>query len=466
MVAVVGCYDPRFKSCITHCGPSGECPTGLVCKGDYCAATGTICPNSADGSSIPDHPATDGPTDTVRTGRLSNADQAADVVAEAGRDVAPDLRRDATSELPDALRDHQANDGKIGSGDGSVDAAADQASTDARTDAASDRPVVAPECPPRSYLNVTLQTCIPAHDLNGDGRADLLAVNSADTDALISNGTSFTKMRWLDGPFYGIVGGTFGADVTGSGFAAGVAFADGFVGVIHTAGPGFGSVADNFGTWFLNSFWGNRATFLADLNGDGAVDMLAVNEQQLDVALSETFNFQMGRDWMDGDFTGYDSFFLADVDGDGAADLIGIRAASVDVFSSTGKAFNAAQPLRKARFAGTVATFFADVDGDGRADGVRIERNGAWVARSTGHALADDISWFDGAMIGQVASFVADADGDGRADFIAIDDPGVWVSLSTGTAFSAPTLWYPGSFAGTINTTVAPVPSTSCGTGP
>lgn len=476
LVVALSCYDPRFKSCATRCGLSGECPAGLVCKAGYCASTQALCPTSPDGSPPADQRRTDAGPDRNQADRASGGDRAADVRGGGGGDATADGRRDAVAaDRPDALRDGHATDGPSDRRDGASDRAGDgrtaDAGTDAaRTDAGADHPGRPLKCPERHYLNVARQTCVPAHDLNGDGRADLLAVNSTDMQALLSTGTSFTKAKWFDGAFYGVVGGpsggTFAADVTGTGFAAGIAFGDTFVAVVHTSGPGFGSWYENVAFWFINAFWGTRGTFLADVNDDGAVDMLAVNDRQIDVSLSTTYNFQMGSGWLDGDFTVYTTFFVADVDGDGAADVVATRPTSVDVFSSVGTGLLPAKSWRPSGFSGSAGTFFADVDGDGAADGVRVEQDGVWVALSTRRAFADDVRWFQGAILGDVASFVADADGDGRADFIAVNGTDVRVNLSTGASFLPASTWYTGRFAGAINTTVAPAPSSSCGTGP
>lgn len=483
MVVALSCYDPRFKSCATRCGLNGECPAGLVCKAGYCASTEAICPTNPDGGPTADQRRTDTGSDRNQPDLASNGDRAADVRTDAGQDVSAGThgdaaldRPDAATGRPDAPGNGHAADGPADRMDGGSDGAADGRTVDARadapTDGGSDHAGRPPKCPERHYLNVVRQTCVPAHDLNGDGRADLLAVNADDMQALISNGTSFSKTKWFDGAFYGVVGndpsgkGTFAADVTGTGFASGVAFGENFVAVVHTSGPGFGDWYDNVAFWFINPFWGTRGTFLADLNDDGAVDMLAVNDEQIDVSLSTTYNFQMGRGWLDGDFTMYTAFFLADVDGDGSADVVATRPTSVDVFSSLGTGLLSAKSWRPSGFVGSVATFFADVDGDGAVDGIRVEQNGVWVALSTRRAFADDVRWFEGPIIGDVASFVADADGDGRADFIAVNNADVRVNLSTGTSFLPVSTWYTGRFAGSINTTVAPVSSSSCGTGP
>ena len=205
---------------------------------------------------------------------------------------------------------------------------AHDAATDGPRDSASD--TEAP-CPPKQRLRPSSRRCAPADDLDGDGRADLLAIDGTEIQALISDGRSFGRVKWLDGAFYGATGGAFAADVTGSGFASGVAFANGAVAVVHRSDSGFGDPADNEGIWLPQTGVGTRATFLGDLNGDGMADLVKVDDADIQVGLSTGFNFQLPRPWSSTNLGAYDAFFLADVDGDGRADVIAMGT-SVDVY--------------------------------------------------------------------------------------------------------------------------------------
>ena len=115
-------------------------------------------------------------------------------------------------------------------------------------DASSDavRPLT---CPPRTYLNVVRKVCVPAHDLNGDGRVDLLGVNTASIQAMLSDGTSFTEAPAPDGGFYaegGRLRRTSSATVMPRGsLHHGLRWSGPY------RRPRFGNVVDNFGVWLL-----------------------------------------------------------------------------------------------------------------------------------------------------------------------------------------------------------------------
>jgi hypothetical protein len=298
---------------------------------------------------------------------------------------------------------------------------------------------------------------VPAHDLNGDGKADLLAVNEADHHALISDGTRFWFEKWLEGHFYG-QGGAYAADVTGDGYADGVGFGLDYAGVVSIGKAGFGYVSHNYDRWSFVGLLGTKGTFVADVDGDGAADAVSLFEWGVTVALSTGLAFEEPSLWLPGDFADYEAAFVADADGDGLADLIGIRPASIDVSLSDGRAFRPPATWRQGALRGK-RIFVADVDGDGRADGIRLEDDRTWVARATNRGFAQDALWYTGALAGAEASFVADADGDGRADVVAVNRASVRVALSNGAGFSPPTTWYSGQFSADHNLTVAPEPS-------
>src|SRR3954469_24441964 len=166
-MAGLSCYSPQIPRCL-RCEADDSCPQGQTCKRGYCEAPSMSCSPVNDGA-----PA--------------------------------DLTSDVTTSDSD------------GEWDGA--AARPDGAGDARPEAGSSPP----SCPIYQYWNAVQLTCVPAHDLNGDGRADLLAVNGTDMQALISDGRSFGEEKWLDGAFYGVAGRAFAADVTDSGFASGVA---------------------------------------------------------------------------------------------------------------------------------------------------------------------------------------------------------------------------------------------------
>jgi hypothetical protein len=450
-VAISACYRPEISDCSKACGWGDSCPSGMTCSQGKCATTGRTCP-PADAS--PGDDAAD-----ARGEHEADADASLDVSADGGEDAAPDVPEagdmDAPADVPEA---------------GDMDAPADVPAAggeDAPPDSPNDKTGgpdggdAPPACPPGRYRNVVRNVCVPAGDLNGDGRADFLAVNRTDHHALISGGTGLSFVKWFDGEFHG-AGGVCAADVTGDGYADGVSFGVDATAVVSRGNAGFGNPRDDRSVWSQVSLLGTKGTFLADVDGDRRADVVSVFERTLVVARSRGTAFEAPMPWLTDDLIDVVAVFVADADGNEMADVIAVRPGRTDVLLSTGEAFRPAASWRQSRFVGVQGTFFADIDGDGRTDGVRLENDSVWVMRAIPDAFGTEERWFDGPLHGPVATFVADANGDGRADVVALNRTGVKVAFSTGTGFSAPVTWYAGQFSSEVNLTVVPHPAAPC----
>ncbi|WJS85982.1 FG-GAP-like repeat-containing protein [Paracoccus sp. TOH] len=250
-------------------------------------------------------------------------------------------------------------------------------------------------------------------DLNGDGRADLIAFGDGGVHVALSDGTRFVDAgRWL-------------AD--------------------------FGQ---NAGHWRVALH--ERA--VADVDGDGRDDVIGFGGGSTLVSLSTGTGLTGVRVWTR-EFSyaaGWRNELhvrdLADVNGDGRADVVGFGDAGVRVALSTGTGF-AASTLWTAEFGRDTGwsvalheRLLADVDGDGRADIVGFGEDGVLVALSTGAGFAAAQLWSDG--FGHADGWrtdrherrMADVNGDGRADIVGFGEDVVQVALSTGSGFAAPTL--------------------------
>jgi subtilisin family serine protease len=212
--------------------------------------------------------------------------------------------------------------------------------------------------------------------------------------------------------------------------------------------------------WLSGAIDGDRATLLADVNRDGRADVIAVNYASgVWVSLSTGSGFAAPRQWAvppRSSFTGQPGYwgtrgtFMADVNGDGQADIVAINDQSVTVALSTGTSFNPFQ-MWAPNFSvfGERATAVADVDGDGRADLVGVNSIGTWVALSTGSGFALPQPWAGFSIYGTVDTVVADLNGDGMADLVAVDASGIWGAFSWGGGFTNPQLISSGAFFGT-----------------
>jgi hypothetical protein len=437
-----GCYDLHLSDCSVQCGPAGACPSGMICDNGYCGHRLGECSylrkdgSAGDGARGRIDAAVDGTRD-ASDGPAKGSDASAVDASRADASTVDASAVDAWG-TADARREAQ--------GDASSDGSTDGGGTDA--------------CPPQHYTNIVRHRCVPAHDLTGDGKADLIAVNYAGIDALISTGSSFLFQNWFTGKFYG-TGGTYAADVTGSGFADGVAFDGASEFALGTGGPSFGTIPANLKVWLPMPFQGEIATSVVDVDGDGRADAVDLNGHEILVALSTGESFEEPTQWSAIDLTPYAELWMADVNGDGMWDTILLGNSSVEVCLSTGTAFAPPVVWDQSPLYSDIVTLFADVDGDGRMDGIQIENESILVSLSNGHGFDPPTVWYAAALYGDSDTIVADANGDGMADVIVVDAGKVIVALSTGTSFLAPAVWYNGDFHRDINLDVAPDPGDS-----
>ena len=317
------------------------------------------------------------------------------------------------------------------------------------------------QCPPGQYLNVRQQLCVPARDLNRDGKSDLLAVNYNGINALISTGTQYTFTQWLAGTFRG-PGGAYAADVTGDGYADGVAITkEGDIWVASVGSAGFGTTADTVTQWANAADYpmlGLRGTFIVDVDGDRRADAVMLNEDDVMVSLSAGNHFEPPTVWRSATpFAAYHLWsFFADVNGDGLADAVLVADLYVDVMLSTGTSFGPIERWASFAFPDGYGICVVDVDGDGLADGVRLTDGSVFVMRSNGTRFLSEERWFLTKPLGERLTMFVDADGDGRANLVQINDFDVSVGLSTGTSFASPTRWYTGLFRADVYYSVAP----------
>jgi GH25 family lysozyme M1 (1,4-beta-N-acetylmuramidase) len=130
-------------------------------------------------------------------------------------------------------------------------------------------------------------------DVNGDGRADLVAVNDADIWVTLSTGTAFaTPTQWSAVALQGTVGNLIG-DVSGDGRGDLVAVNDADIWVMLSTGTAFASP----GQWSAVALRGTVATLIGDVNGDRRADLVAVNDADIWVMLSTGTGFAFPGRW-------------------------------------------------------------------------------------------------------------------------------------------------------------------------
>jgi murein DD-endopeptidase MepM/ murein hydrolase activator NlpD len=204
-------------------------------------------------------------------------------------------------------------------------------------------------------------TLLNPADVNGDGKADLIAYeqSTSQVDVTLSTGSNFGGgyMNFQVWNYYTAYGSTWilfdPVDVNGDGKADLVAYepSTSKVDVTLSTGSNFGGGNGGFQVWNDYTAYGSTWDLLqpADVNGDGKADLIAYERStsQVDVTLSTGTHFGSGH--MDFQvwnyYTAYGSTWKlldpADVNGDGKADLIAYEPSTsqVDVTLSTGSNF-------------------------------------------------------------------------------------------------------------------------------
>jgi spore germination protein YaaH len=274
---------------------------------------------------------------------------------------------------------------------------------------------------------------------SGSANADL-AAGTLGTCVMASTGTAFSPAaQWATVPFFGNRA-TLSGDVNGDGKADLIAVNNGESFVLTSSGTGFNAPNQSS----TGPFYGAVGTFLADVNGDGKADLVAVNQSSVWVMLSQGTYFGPPTQWSNGLFYGAVTTLVGDVSGDGKAEVIAVNRDATWVIGSTGSGFGAPVKWSSQPFYGARMTMAADVSGDGKSDLLAINNGDAWVMTSTGSAFSTPVKWSSTPFYGMQATLTGDVNGDGKVDLVAVNGIGVWVETSNGAAFSSPTLWLSG----------------------
>jgi hypothetical protein len=279
-------------------------------------------------------------------------------------------------------------------------------------------------------------------DVDGDGKADAIAVNADRIWYRSSNGCSFGPNRALtSSPFYGELG-TYFADVTGDGKAD--AIANNKTNVIVRRSD------DGTRVTFFKGPLSTNVSF-ADVDGDGKADAIEMEPYGIIVSLSDGKSFTGRVNWTTSFPVSYgnEGTYFADVTGDGRADAIFVNDWGIEVrqpYPPQRNFYPEAKPWASDPYYGQIMNVFVDMTGDRKADAVVVNYDGVAVRDSTGFAfrgLNDNLQVTDGdapirqwgywtleGFYGSRLTAFADVDGDRAADAIAVNDDGVWIRKS------------------------------------
>ena len=249
------------------------------------------------------------------------------------------------------------------------------------------------------------------------------------------------------------------ADIRGFGHCDVVGFGDCGVVVSNNDGNGrFNSARvalDSFGYeaggWRLD----RHLRFLGDVTGDGLPDIVGFGESNVYVsrnngngtfappqAVIDTFCYSAGGWRVD-----QHPRFIADLTGDGKVDIIGCGYSGVRVSLNQGDGTFGTECLVVNSFGITQGwrvdqhpRFIADLTGNKRGDVVGFGDAGVYVSYNSGNGtfqpaklVLECFGVQQGWRVGKHPRFVVDLTGDGRADIIGFGSNGVYVAYNDGT---------------------------------
>ncbi|MFK0278726.1 FG-GAP-like repeat-containing protein [Ensifer sp. NPDC090286] len=307
-------------------------------------------------------------------------------------------------------------------------------------------------------------------DVNGDGLVDIVGFKNGVQVALAKPAGFAQPTTWLDAfsPEYDWSGDEprYLTDINGDGLADIVGFSDTGVemALADAASSAFVKVSATFPYFAPNAGWSVDAPrYLADVNGDGAADIVGFDDG-VQVALADgNGSFVSPQTWFAdiGIRQGWqgDDLLMADVNGDGKSDVIAMnqQTRSVNVALSTGTSFTqAGWNQNYANFADNSAwsadnpRMMSDVNGDGLADLIGFSTEVS-VGLSNGAGFEPPATWSSsfGApdWSSKTPRMMTDVNGDGRGDIVGFNGGGTSIALSTGSAFIAGS-WNQGSLNG------------------
>lgn len=302
-------------------------------------------------------------------------------------------------------------------------------------------------------------------DVDGDGRADGIAVTAESVRVRRSTGSDFAPAEnWTSDPYFGDRG-TYVADVNGDGRTDVIAVNSDYTWVRTSAGSGFAGAT----RWTNEPYHGDRGTFFADVDGDKRADAVVANSNGIVVRrailewqasacgpdglcrMSQVWRFGAYETWADA-FSGERGTFVGDVNGDGRADAVAVNRSEIVVRPSTGSAFGSGSPWGSPLYLSSRATIrcfepcepepsdvvkelmLQDVNGDGLGDLIDVRGNGVHVSHSTGSQLLGPVNV--STSVGETLTTFA-AVGQGRKANLLLGDPG-GVSVSTPTGATSP----------------------------
>ncbi|MEM1178903.1 MAG: FG-GAP-like repeat-containing protein [Acidobacteriota bacterium] len=276
-------------------------------------------------------------------------------------------------------------------------------------------------------------------DLDHDGDKDVVGVADTDNDVAFFENTAGDGSAWtestIDATFDGARAVALG-DIDGDGnldVAAAAFDANDFTWWSNLNGDASAFAETSISAALSAVHDGASAIGLADIDGDGDLDVIAGTANDNDLLFFENTAGDGGT-WssvtIDGNFDGPSSVWIADIDEDGDMDVVAAAQDGNDIawFENTagdGSAWSAAQFISENLISGPTAVGAADFDGDGDLDVAATEGLSSgrvvWYENTVGDGSAwgaaqDLLLTFGGAA----GLALGDVDRNGLVDVIAV----------------------------------------------
>ncbi len=259
-----------------------------------------------------------------------------------------------------------------------------------------------------------------------------------------SNTFGRPQLGATNGPFFGNVA-TYLADIDGTGHASAIAVNTTNTWIEKNQGD------DTFGPPVQAAgeapFFGNVGTYAADLDGSGKASLIAVN------TTDTWIEHNLGNDHFGPPqravggvpFSGGVGTFVADLDGSGKASLIAVNSNNIWIEHNLGNdTFGAPQQAAGGLpFSGAVGTYVADLDGGGKASVIAANGNSIFIEKNQGNDTfgSPQFAGSGPPFFGADGTYVADLDGTGKASLAAVNGNNIWIEKNQGNdTFGGPQL--------------------------
>lgn len=261
---------------------------------------------------------------------------------------------------------------------------------------------------------VTFESSVAVGDVNGDGKSDLLTAGFSSLDdgygevgvlLATGNGGFLSFATYFSGGMFPSAIAT--GDVNGDGRLDVVVSNYQNIGVLLGNGDGTFQTVRTFGS-------GANAVALADINGDGKLDLLLATHNTAEVRLGNgDGTFQAAQNYVS---SGY-AIAAADVNGDGKLDMI-MAGDGIDVLLGNGDGTFQSAQVYPSGGNGANSIRVADLNGDGKPDLVvaNLASSNVGVLLGNGDGTFQAVQTYDSGGNEAVTIVVGDLNGDGKPD--------------------------------------------------